>query len=67
MKDFYSRNKNGVIGAAAGIAVALLIIFIGFWTTLLIALFAFIGLLFGRARDRGVSIIEYIKMIWPFK
>jgi len=63
---FYSSHKGGVIGAAIGILVAVLILWLGFFNMLFIAILGGIGYYIGVALFQGKNFIrELIDRIIP--
>lgn len=55
---YYEAHKGGIIGAAAGLLLAVLILIIGFFKVLFIAIFAGVGYYIGK---RIHSDRDYIK------
>lgn len=63
---FYSSHKGGVIGAVVGIIVAILILWLGFFNMLFIAILGGIGYYIGVALFQGKNFIrELIDRIIP--
>ncbi len=54
-------HRNTVAGGFLGLVMALLIIFLGFWNTLLIALFVLIGVIIGQALDGDNGIVNFFR------
>lgn len=50
----------GAFGAFCGVALAVLLLTIGFWKTLFIFLFAFIGLFLGLCKDKKGAVRRVI-------
>ena len=50
---FLTEHKGAVAGTCTGIVISLLLLFIGFFRTLLIVALAGAGMYLGRVRDRG--------------
>ncbi len=57
MKQFILNHKGAVVGGLVGLIVALLILIIGFWKTLLVMLFIGAGVIAGMLLD-GNNIIK---------
>lgn len=55
---FYENNKGGIIGAATGLLLAVLILLLGFFRVLFIAIFIGVGYYIGK---RIHSDKDYIK------
>ncbi|MEQ3362045.1 DUF2273 domain-containing protein [Raoultibacter massiliensis] len=49
--SYYRTHRNQVVCAAVGLLVAAGFLIIGFWPTLLLAVFASAGVLYGRYKD----------------
>lgn len=65
--DFCKKNKGLVVGALIGALVGLLFILVGFWKTLLLALFIVLGAVIGKNKNIRNSIIDFLDKILPFK
>lgn len=61
----YKNNKGKVIGTAAGLLVAVLMLIIGFFKTLFIVLLMLLGYYIGKKIDNKESIVEVIERILP--
>ena len=58
-----SMYINRIVGALLGIAAALLILFIGFWKTLLIIILAYFGWWVTGSRKLPQPVIELLKKV----
>ena len=58
---YAASHKNTVLCGLLGLVLALLILFLGFWSTLLIALFVLVGVLIGQALDGDNGIISFFR------
>ena len=66
LTKFYLKNKGGVIGAAVGILAAILILLVGFFQMLFIAILGVIGYYIGVMLLQGRNFIkELIDKIIP--
>mgnify|MGYP000967465579 CR=1 FL=1 len=63
--NYYSNNRGKVNGALIGLVLSILILCIGFFKTLLIALFVFGGYYIGKKVDNKEDIIEFLDRILP--
>lgn len=59
------NKKAGYIGAAVGAVLAVLILFVGFWKTILIAVFAGVGYLIGASDVCKGGVKETINRVVP--
>lgn len=57
----------GVICAGIGIIIALILLFLGIWRLLVIALFAVIGYFIGAVSNKPVFIKELVNRLFPNK
>lgn len=57
----------GFLFAMVGVVIALMLIFLGFWNTLVTVLFALIGYALGAFTNKTVAIKSYINKIFPPK
>ena len=55
----------GVAMGCLGILIALMLLFLGFWRTLFIALFFAAGYFLGSSRDKGEAIKKTINKLFP--
>lgn len=60
IKAFWSQHRGAILGCVTGILGAILLLSIGFWRTLLIALLVALGINIGIKRDRGMSFTEIL-------
>lgn len=58
--NYYQENKGKCIGSLLGLIAAIMILVIGFFKTLFIFLFIFIGYYLGRKFDEGLTMKEII-------
>ena len=63
--NYYNNNRGKVNGALIGLVLSILILSIGFFRTLLIALFVFGGYYIGKKVDNKEDIIEFLDRILP--
>lgn len=63
--DLFSKNQGKIIGSLLGLLVAILILTIGFFRTLLIALFVCVGYYIGKKIDNNEDILEFLDRILP--
>lgn len=54
-RPYLDKHGHAVVYGIVGIVAAVLILTIGFWPVLLLAVFAAIGIAIGKFRDSGVS------------
>lgn len=59
--EFYKCNKGKVNGVIIGLLFAILVISIGFFKTLFLAICVFIGYYIGKKSDNNESIIEILQ------
>ena len=57
----------GVAFAVVGALLALMLLFLGFWRTLLVALFAGAGYFLGASEDKGETLKKLINRLFPPK
>ncbi len=62
--DWINDNPGKAIGILLGFILAIIMLVLGIWKTILIAIFMGIGYLLGRSRDENVSIIDEINRIF---
>ncbi len=65
VRVYISRHKNEIIGALLGFLFAILFLNLGFFRTLLIAIFTLGGYLIGSRKDIKEDIIRLIERILP--
>lgn len=63
--DILSKNQGKIIGSIIGFVLAIFILLIGFFQTLLISLFVFAGYFIGRKIDKKEDFIEFLDKILP--
>lgn len=63
--NYYNNNRGKVNGALIGLILSILILSLGFFKTLLIALFVFGGYYIGKKIDNKEDIIEFLDRILP--
>lgn len=56
----FPGNENAFFGGVCGLIVAILILFIGFWSTLLIVLVVLVGVAIGQQADGNPKIIRAV-------
>lgn len=61
--SYYRAHRNQVVCASVGLAVAAGFLLIGFWPTLLLAVFITAGVLYGRYRDGDRRMTAAVKGI----
>lgn len=54
-----SKHPNTAGGAVAGFILAVLILTIGLWSTIILAVFVFVGALVGQIRDGDNSLVNF--------
>lgn len=59
--------KCGILMGACGVAIAFLLIFLGFWKTLLVAAFFAAGYWFGVCPGKSAAIKSTINKLFPPK
>lgn len=69
LKDFllniFSKNQGKVIGSAAGLILAVLILVIGFFRTIVIIMFVLFGYYIGQKIDNKEDLSEFLDRILP--
>lgn len=63
--DLFNKNQGKIIGSLLGLVIAVLMLIIGFFRTLLIILFIFAGYYIGKKVDNKEDIIEFLDRILP--
>jgi Small integral membrane protein len=63
--NIFSKNQGKIIGSLIGLVLAVFILLIGFFRTLLIALFIFAGYYIGKKIDNKEDLIEFLDRILP--
>ena len=61
--NYYNEHRNQVVFAGIGLAVAAGFLIIGFWPTLLLAVFITAGVLYGRYKDGDRRMAATVKGI----
>jgi len=59
--SFYKSHRNQVFYGGIGVAIALSLIILGFWATLLLGIFVIAGVLYGRYKDGDVRFMATIQ------
>lgn len=59
----FPGHENAALGGIAGLIVALLIFFVGFWQTLFVALMVCVGIAVGQLLDGDPKIIRALKKL----
>lgn len=54
-----SKHPNTAGGAVAGFVLAVLVLVIGLWSTIILAVFVFVGALVGQIRDGDNSLVNF--------
>lgn len=63
--DIFNKNQGKIIGSAVGLLLAIIILIIGFFKTLLIVLFVLSGYYIGKKIDSKEDIIDILDKILP--
>lgn len=63
--DLFNKNQGKIIGSLLGLVIAVLMLIIGFFRTLLIILFIFAGYYIGKKVDNKEDIVEFLDRILP--
>lgn len=63
--NIFSKNQGKIIGAFIGLVLSVFILLIGFFRTLLIALFVFAGYYIGKKIDNKEDLVELLDRILP--
>lgn len=58
------RHPNTAFGAVAGFVLAVLVLTLGLWDTIVIAFFVFIGALIGQIRDGENGIVNFFARLF---
>ena len=67
IRGFLKTNQGKVAGGVFGLLVAVLIMTINFWRTLLLFLLIGLGVYLGSRIDRGKNFNEFIDRLFQFK
>ena len=59
-KEYIKEHLDRVIGSSLGLIVGVLLITIGFWRTLLLALCVFIGYYLGGGAENRLKIVAFV-------
>lgn len=62
-RDFLNRYLWRIICTVLALIIGILLITIGFFKTLLLAIVIAIGYFIGQSKDRGINIVEYIRTL----
>lgn len=69
LKEFlinvFSKNQGKIIGSLIGLILAILILIIGFFRTLVIVIFVFTGYYIGKKIDNKEDLVEFLDRILP--
>ncbi|HHU63173.1 MAG TPA: DUF2273 domain-containing protein [Clostridiales bacterium] len=65
IKKYISNNKGKVIGVILGLVFAILVLSIGFFKSLFIALCVFIGYYIGNKFDKKEKFLDFLDKILP--
>jgi uncharacterized membrane protein len=65
IREFLRKYGGRVAGSAAGLAVAILFLTIGFFRTLLVLICVGIGFFVGMFRDSREEFLEFVERILP--
>lgn len=65
VKEFLRKYWGRAAGSAAGLAVAILFLSLGFFRTLLIVICVGIGFFLGMFRDSREEFLEFVERILP--
>lgn len=63
--NIFSKNQGKVIGSVTGFILAVLVLLIGFFKTLLIVIFVFTGYYIGKKIDNKEDFVEFLDRILP--
>jgi len=63
--NLFSKNQGKIIGSFIGLLLAILILIIGFFRTLIIVLFIFAGFYIGKKIDNKEDLVEFLDRILP--
>lgn len=63
VQPYLDKHGHAIVYGIIGIIAAILILTIGFWPVLLLAIFAAIGIAIGKLHDSGVSMQSAAKML----
>ena len=66
-QEFFRNNKGIVIGGLVGLLLAILIMTINFWRTLLLFVCIFLGAWIGSNKNVKEAILNFLDKILPFK
>ena len=62
--DWINDNPGKAIGLGIGFLLSVILLMLGIWKTILVAIFMGIGYILGRSRDENVSIIDEINRLF---
>lgn len=57
--DFSEENPHTVFYSIVGLVLGVLVLLIGFWSTLVLAVFVFVGAVFGQVRDGKNGVVNF--------
>lgn len=64
LTDWFSRNKGKAIGGIIGLLLAVLMLCIGFWRTMLIVLLVSLGAAVGSQADDQEKRMRWLTRFW---
>ena len=62
--SYAARHPNTTLGAVAGFVLAVLVLTLGLWDTLVIAFFVLIGAVIGQIRDGENGIVNFFSRLF---
>jgi uncharacterized membrane protein len=65
VKEYISKNKGKIIGISLGLVFSILVLTIGFFKSLFIALCVFIGYYIGNKFDKKENFLDFLDKILP--
>jgi uncharacterized membrane protein len=65
VKEYISRNKGKIIGIILGLVFSILVLTIGFFKSLFIALCVLIGYYIGNKYDKKENFLDFLDKILP--
>jgi len=63
--NIFTKNQGKIIGSILGFILASLVLIIGFFKTLLIVSFVYIGYYIGKKIDNKEDLVEFLDRILP--
>ncbi len=55
-----TEHPGKLIGTSLGLGIGLLVVILGFWRTLVIALFVSVGFYLGKRKDENLGLLSWI-------